>query len=202
MSYRNYIFRRLINGYNRLRLKNKEFSLFSSNCNGACICHDLGLRFRSPFVNLYLSAEDYVKFLTAPEAYLESSLKFLDGEEAAYPVAGLKDITIHFVHDSSPEEAEEAWKRRKQRIDWDNLFILMSDKDGCTEELLARFDALPYKNKVVFTHIPRPNVKSAVYIPGFETESEVGNCDAFVSEGSGRKYFDAFDYVKWFNEGK
>lgn len=202
MSYRNYIFRRLINGYNRLRLKNKEFSLFSSNCNGACICHDLGLRFRSPFVNLYLSAEDYVKFLTAPEAYLESSLKFLDGEEAAYPVAGLKDITIHFVHYSSPEEAEEAWKRRKQRIDWDNLFILMSDKDGCTEELLARFDALPYKNKVVFTHIPRPNVKSAVYIPGFETESEVGNCDAFVSEGSGRKYFDAFDYVKWFNEGK
>lgn len=202
MSYRNYFFRRIINGYNQLRLKNKDFSIFSSNCNGACICHDLGLQFRSPFVNLFLNAGDYIKFLEDPEDYLAEPLVFTGMPNVNYPVARLKDITIHFMHYETDEEARLAWERRKQRINWENLFILMSDQDGCTDELMRRFDALPYKNKAVFTHLPRPDIASAVYIPGFETKAEVGNCDAFVSEGSGRKYFDAFNYVKWFNEGK
>ena len=201
MSYRNYFFRKFINGYHRLRLKNKEFSLFSSNCNGGCICHDLGLRFRSPFVNLYLSAEDYLRFLLAPEEYLREELVFLEDAGVSYPVARLKDLTLHFMHYETPEEARRSWERRKQRVNWDNLFVLMTDKDGCNDEILRAFDALPYRNKVIFTHVPRPDIPSAVYIPGFEGNGEVGNCDEFVSEGSGRKYYDYFDYVKWFNEG-
>ncbi len=202
MSYCNYFFRKLINQANRLRLKNKTFTLFSSNCNGACICHDLGLQFRSPFVNLYLNAEDYIKFLQQPKTYLDTPLTFLPDTGKAYPVAMLKDITLHFMHYATQQEAEEAWNRRKQRIDWDNLFVLMTEKDGCTEEILKAFDALPYPNKAVFTRIPMPHIQSAVYIPGFEDAGEVGNCDAFVSSYTGKKYFDYFDYVKWFNEGK
>lgn len=202
MLYLNYIFRKLINGINRLRLKNRDFSLFSSNCNGSCICHDLGLQFRSPFVNLCLSAEDYMKFLRQPRTYLEAPLVFCADAEKAYPVAKLRDITLHFVHYETQEEAVSAWERRKARINWDNLFVLMTDRDGCTEEILREFDALPYANKAVFTHVPRPEIASAVYIPGFETAGEVGNGDAFVDGFSGRKYFDCFDYVKWFNEGK
>ena len=118
-----------------------------------------------------------------------------------FPVAKLRDITVYFMHYQSAEEARNAWERRKQRINWDNLFILMSDQDGCTDELLQMFDALPYENKAVFTHIPKPEIKSAVYIPGFEAQDSVGNCDAFVNKNSGKKYFDAFDYVKWFNGG-
>ena len=202
MSYPNYFFRKIINQINRLQLKNKSFSLFASNCNGCCICHDLGLQFRSPFVNLCLSAGDYIKFLKDPHTYLDASLEFLADTGKAYPVGILKDITLHFMHYESQQEARNAWMRRKERIDWDNLFVLMTDKDGCTEELLKQFDALPYRKKVVFTHVPMPHIRSAVYIPGFENEAEVGNCDAFVNSYSGKKYFDYFDYVKWFNEGR
>lgn len=202
MSYCNYFCRKLINQANRLRLKNKTFTLFSSNCNGACICHDLGLQFRSPFVNLYLNAEDYIKFLQQPKTYLDTPLVFLPDAGKAYPVAMLKDITLHFMHYATEQEAEDAWNRRKERINWDNLFVLMTEKDGCTEEILKAFDALPYPNKAVFTRIPMPHIQSAVYIPGFEDAGEVGNCDAFVNGYSGKKYFDYFDYVKWFNEGK
>ena len=202
MSYRNYFFRRIINGVNRIRLRNKDFSLFSSNCNGCCICHDLGLPFRSPFVNLCLSDPDYLKFLEKPKEYLNEPLEFVRDSGKNYPVARLKDLTLHFMHYHSDEEARDAWQRRKERINWDNLFILMTDKDGCTDDVLCAFDSLPYKNKVVFTHLPRPDIRSAVYIPGFESDTEVGNCDAFINNGSGRKYFDAFDYVKWFHEGK
>lgn len=202
MSYINYAFRKIVNCSNRLRLDNRDFSLFSNNCNGGCICHDLGLPFRSPFINLYLAAPDYVKFLEDPKGYLENSLVFISDPAVQYPVGRLKDLTLYFVHYHSEQEALEAWQRRKERINWDNLFVLMSDQDGCTDELLHRFDTLPYKNKVVFTHLPRPDIASAVYIPGFEDQSEVGNCDAFVNTVSGKKYFDAFNYVKWFNEGK
>lgn len=202
MSYSNHILRKTRNITSKLKLKNKTFTLFSSNCNGGCICHDLGLQFRSPFVNLYLNAEDYIKFLKNPKNYLDTPLEFVTDAKESYPIGILKDITLHFMHYRSPQEAENAWDRRKKRIDWDNLFILWADKDGCTEELLLQFDALPYQNKVVFTHKPMPHIRSAVYIPGFEKDGEVGNCDAFVNRFSGKKYFDYFDYVKWFNEGK
>ena len=174
MSYSNYFFRKIINHANRLRLKNKTFSRFASNCNGGCICHDLGLQFRSPFVNLYLNAEDYIKFLENPKEYLDTPLEFLRDSGKTYPVGILKDITLHFVHYDSPKEAYDAWQRRKERIDWENLFVLMTDKDGCTEELLKQFDALHYRNKAVFTHVPMPHIRSAVYIPGFENAEEVG----------------------------
>lgn len=45
------------------RLKNKEFSLIANNCNGGFILHDLGLQFRSPFVNLYINPNDYIFIL-------------------------------------------------------------------------------------------------------------------------------------------
>ena len=44
----------------RQRLKNTNFSVISSNCNGAVMCHDLGIQFNSPTVNLSMNAEDYL----------------------------------------------------------------------------------------------------------------------------------------------
>lgn len=202
MLYSNTILRVLINHHNRKRLKNTNFSLFANNCNGGCICHDLNLQFRSPFVNLYLTTPDYIKFLKEPQKYLNEPLMFFNNDKGTYPIAKLVDIELFFLHYSSIEEAAEAWNRRKERICWDNLFVLMTDQDGCSDKVLHDFDSLPYKNKVVFTHIPRPDIKSSVYIPGFENEATVGNCDAFINSWSGKKYFDAFNYVEWFNKGK
>lgn len=202
MSRLNSLLRRFVDRHNRKRLNNKDFSLFSINCTGGCMCHDLGLKFRSPFVNLFMSPEDYLKFLENPKGYLEQPLEFLEQTEVSYPVARLKDITVHFMHYENAEEAREAWQRRTKRINWDNLFVLMTQRDGCTEEQLRRFDNLPYRNKVVFTNLPRPDIPSAAYIRGFEKAGELGVCTEFVNPYSGKKHYDWFDYVKWFNEGK
>lgn len=201
MSRANMLLRRLIDAKNKKRLKNTDFSIFSNNCNGACICHDLGLQFRSPFVNLWLTAEDFVTFLEAPKEYLSAPLEFLEQKEVSYPVARLKDITLYFQHYETEQEAAEQWRRRSARVNWDNLFVLMTDRDGGTPELLRRFDALPYEHKAVFTHVPYPDIPSAVYIPGFEKEACVGVCSEFKNSCSGKKWYDAFDYVTWFNEG-
>lgn len=202
MLYCNILLRKFIDRRNRARLKNRELSLFASNCNGACICHDLGLPFRSPFVNLWMTAPDFLKLMGAPKEYLAAPLEFLEQTEYPYPVARLRDVKVYFEHYATEQEAQEAWERRTARVQWDKLFVLMTDRDDCTEEVLRAFDALPYRNKAVFTHVPWPDIASAVYIPGFEKDGQVGVCSEFKNGWSGKKWYDHFDYVTWFNEGK
>ncbi len=188
----------IINKFNQIRLKNNTFSIIASNCNGACITHDLGQEFRSPFVNLWMYPNDFIKFLQSPKEYLKSDLIFFDAEKP-YPVAKINDITLFFQHYQTAEEASSSWHKRLVRINWDNVFIMMTDRDGCTYEMLEAFDRLPYQNKVVFTHLPYENIASAFYIPGFESQPCVGVLSEYTNRIIGQKGYDAFDYVKWLN---
>lgn len=186
--------------YNRKRLKNRDFSLISSNCNGALILHDLGLRFNSPFVNLWIRPKDYIKMLKDLKGYMESDLVFVSEEGISYPIGLLKDIKVYFQHYSSREEALKKWNERKNRINYDNLFVIFTDRDGCTIEDIKEFDNIEsIKNKVVFTHSRTNDIDSAVYIKGFENEDEVGNLYEYMTPRKIKKYYDQFDYVRWFN---
>lgn len=189
------------NRKNRGRLNNKTFTLISSNCNGGIICHDLGLPFNSPFVNLRIDPKDYIKMLKNLDYYLSRELKFIPDYDVDYPVAYLDDIKLHFMHYDSEKEASEKWYERLKRMDMDNLFVLFSDRDGCTYDDLLEFDRLLFNNKAVLCHKPYPNISSAYYIPGFENETQVGVLSEYRSEIFQIRYLDAFDYVKWFNEG-
>ena len=73
---------------------------------------------------------------------------------------------------------------------------------GVLIRIYYRLNKLPYENKVVFTNKKYPEIKSSVYIPGFEKEKSVGNCFEYISLFSGKKRYDIFDYVTWFNRGK
>lgn len=186
--------------YNRKRLKNRDFSLISSNCNGALILHDLGLRFNSPFVNLWIRPKDYIKMLKDLKGYMESDLVFVSEEGISYPIGLLKDIKIYFQHYSSQEEAYKKWNERKNRINYHNLFVVFTDRDGCTIEDIKEFDNIEsIKNKVVFTHSRINGIDSAVYIKGFENKNEVGHLYEYMTPRKIKKYYDQFDYVRWFN---
>ena len=193
--------RKAINKTFQQRLTNQGMSVISANCVGAFILHDLNQPFNSPFVNLYLDPSDFVRYLQNIEFYQAQTLQFIQTEKP-YPVGLLDDLKVHFMHYHSEQEAREKWEARSQRLDLDNLFIMMTDKDsgkGAKYEDLKAFDNLPYQNKVVFTHKPYPEFKSAFYIKGFENKNEVG--DLFTFSGwNGEKYYDQFDYVSWFNQ--
>lgn len=183
----------------RLRLKNKNATIISSNCNGTFIYYDMRRRFLSPTINLSFDINDYVRFLENLRWYMEQPITPYPDDRFAYPCGMLGDIEIRFNHYKTFDEAIAKWEERKRRIDWDNLFILGIDGDNCTYESLRRFDALPYKNKVIFTHIPRPEIKSAFYIPGFENESGMGVALNFKDQFLVRRYLDDFDYVSFLN---
>lgn len=52
-----------INRRYRKRLKNTNVTLITSNCAGGIIYHWLGLKFNSPFINLWLTNDDYIRAL-------------------------------------------------------------------------------------------------------------------------------------------
>ena len=185
----------------RIRLKNTRPTIISSNCNGEYWYYDMGLRFMSPTINLSFDMNDYVKMLENLPWYMEQTIVRYEDERFDYPTGMLGDIEIRFNHYNTFEEAVAKWEERKKRINWDNLFILGIDGDNCSYESLKRFDELPYKNKVIFTHIPYPEIKSSYYIPGFENEKGVGVLLYFKKQFKIRRYLDDFDYITFLNGG-
>ena len=98
-------------------LKNKTMSVIASNCNGALILHDLGVRFNSPFVNLWIKPKDYIKLLKDFDRYMAADLSEVFEDGISYPIGKLDDISIYFQHYESFEQAKEKWDERKKRID-------------------------------------------------------------------------------------
>lgn len=184
----------------RMRLKNRDATIISSNCNGEYMYYDMKLRFMSPTINLSFDMNDYVKLLGNLRWYMEQPITPYQDDRFNYPCGMLGNIEIRFNHYKTFEEAAAKWEERKQRINWDNLYIIAIDGDNCTEESLHRFDNLPFKHKVIFTHLPRPDIRSAFYLKGFEDQPGVGVALYFKKQFLIRRYLDDFDYVSFLNQ--
>lgn len=181
----------------RKRLKTTDFTVIASNCSGTFIYYDMELPYLSPTINLSIEMNDFIKLCEKLKWYLEQEMLEVKGEKK--PAGMLGDIKISFVHYNTFTEGAEKWEKRKQKINWDNLFIIGTDKDGCTYETLRRFEQLPYENKVIFTHVKYPEFPSAYYIRGFEENSELGVITLFKEQFLKRRYLDDFDYIRFLN---
>ena len=185
--------------YRRKKKLKIQPTILSSNCVGTIMYHDLGIPWTSPTINLMIPMNEFIRFVTHLDEYLNQEITEDTTSEFSYPVGVCKDIKIHFMHYRSFQEAIQAWNLRKQRIDKDHLFIIGSEKDGCTYETIRQFDQLPYQNKVIFTKQDYPEFSSAFYIPGFEDQEELGNILNFQNRVLKRRYLDRFDYLSFLN---
>lgn len=196
------IMRYSLNKKNRNRLKNSNFSIISSNCIGGIISHELGERFNSPTVNMYFSTKDFIKFLENMNYYIDHDWIDISCEKYNYPIAKIDDITIHLVHYNNIVEAKQKWDVRKKRINYNNMYIIAIERDGCTYEDIKRFDELPFENKVIFTKCNRPEIKSSYFIPNTEQNNEVIDICGYKSKISGKRWLDDYDYVELLNNVK
>ena len=190
---------RLYKELRRLRLKNRQPTIFASNCIGTFMYYDMKLRFNSPTINLSFDMNDYVRFLENLFWYLEQPVVPCEDERFDFPCGMVGDVEIRFNHYKTFEEAATKWDQRKRRIDWNNLFVIGIDGDNCTYESIQRFDALPYPHKVIFTHKPYPEISSAHYLPGFEKLGGIGRATDFQDQFLIRRFMDRFDYVSFLN---
>ena len=131
---------------------NEKVSIVSNHCWGGFTYHSLKAEFLSPFINMFIPQEDYIRLLEDFDDYMKEEIKYYKNEyepnlQSEYPVALLGDVELHFNHYKSFEEAKEKWDQRKQRINRNNLFVEMQTEN---EELAKRFNKLPYNKKIVF----------------------------------------------------
>lgn len=160
-----------------LNLKDENFSIICNNCLGGFIYQYYNIEYRTPTLGLFFLAQDYIKFLSKIKFYLSKELEFITTEESMYaeefkslevsiefPIARLHDVEIFFLHYKSEEEAREKWNRRKNKINWNNLIVILAENETCNYEIVKQFDALPFKNKVSFTKEDYKDIKSSCCI--------------------------------------
>ena len=157
----------------------------------------MGLPFRSPFINMTVRNErECIVLFRNLHSYIDQPL-VLNGTQFErilkfeYPIYRIVDVDIHMNHYSDFEEALAKWNERKQRINWDNLFVVMFTDN---KSILEQFDELPYDKKVCFVSF-KSDLCSAWYLnPKVTGRSQLW--EAVNDFGRGRFYsYDPFDML-------
>lgn len=195
-----------INRINRFRLKNFTPTIISSNCMGGIISHWLGIRFNSPFINLWMTNDDFITAMEHFDEFIATPLVECQNTSVDYPVGtGYMDTKIYFMHYDNWEEAFNKWEQRKKRIDKDNIAVFLSNFRGIDAEskydidtIITRFNKLNFKNKIIFVDKPYPQYQNCVYLKDYHPEMGINVFDINKKDFY-RRYIDQFDYVKFLN---
>lgn len=193
--------KKIRNSIDRKKLVNKDFSILSNNCIGGVISSDLGVRFNSPTVNLYMTPSDFVKMIERLENYLDIEITEVQ-TDLDYPVGRLGDITLYFKHYDTFEEACKKWHERKKRIRFDNLYLIMSDRWCCPYSVLQRFEQLPYRHKICFTAKEYPEFSSCRRIVKNNAHGVCVGIITHITNIFGKRLFqyaENFDYIAFLN---
>lgn len=181
--------KKIIGNANRIGLKNRDFTIISNNCWGGFVYQKFNLKYRTPFVGLFIFAPDYIELLENFDSLINEEISFIDANNSKYkeeliqnntfnkyPIGILgKNVEIHFLHYHSQEEAFSKWNERCSRINRNNLLIKFSDKDKCYDELIFRFDKLKFKNKICFSAKEFKTCKSVITLNEFKNEKFVND---------------------------
>lgn len=112
-------------------------------------------------------------------------------------------MRIWFMHGYPDFDGAKAkWEERSSRVHWDNIYFIMTDGTGCTEELAQEFDALPWKHKALLTYRDHKNLKSAVKFNIKDiAEYGLGAREVFVFKPapSPKRVIDDWDYISFLN---
>ncbi len=139
---------------------------------------------------------DLYRFVLNPEKYFASEMQ--ECTNGSVPCGRLLDMKIHFTHYASYEDGKRKWEERAKRINWNNLYIMATDRDGVTPEDIAMLGEARCKKLVVFT-AKRYDHPYCFQFPEFESKGQVGN--VLKKTLSGKWYFEKyFDYVGWLND--
>ena len=182
-----------------LQLKKNPPSIIGNSCWGGFTYHNVGMPFTSPFINTFIRDCDYIRMLENLNGYMKEELEFVGIEyneyfKRSYPVANCGDVPINFVHETSFENAKSCWEKRKHRINWDNLFIMM-----CTEnlELAERFTKLPYQKKICFVPF-ESDLDSVVCVDFVKKDEMTGLLFGTIVNGRANgayPYYDPFELL-------
>ena len=200
----------IIKALRRFSLKNKDITIFTNNCLAGFIYQSYGLKYSSPTIGINIEPMDFIKFCKNYEYYLNQEIfetkeynqdwfYSIGGGNINFPVGKLGDITLYFQHANSFEEAVKDWNRRKKRVNYNNIFIILFDTEP-TDLVYNAFKEINSKNKLYLYHkgiiLTDPNT---FYIKNFEKTGRKWWGRMNRLNPFSKKYFEQFNYTKWFN---
>lgn len=187
---------------------NKDFTLIARDCIGGVLYHQLGLKFLTPTINLFLTPTDFNYFCLNLKKYVKSALNNAKLMDFSYPVGiispkNLPSIYIHFMHYDSFSQAKKKWDERKKRINWNNIYVVSSlcyepEKKELSKELIKDWNKIKYKKVVLVDQ---------KY--GFKNEFVVAKpdeCEEFAwmlfspdKKHEWKRTFNKFNFIKFLN---
>lgn len=198
------IYRKIHRCFLRKRLKNKDFTLLAPTCIAGVIYHELGCKFLSPTINLWMYDKDFLKFVQNLKHYLSQEIRFvkIQGEET--PTGYCDDILIHFNHYHSEVEAAQKWYDRCKRVNLDNLYIIMADQpDGgvITHDDMLSLKSVKCKGKIVLSIKKYEDIDYIVNLPK-DPQKDCVNMYMFDKSKILKRYRweRVWDYVAWLNK--
>lgn len=185
-----------------VQLMQSKVSIIANNCWGGTAYHALGMKFRSPFINMFLNDEDYLRMLDDLQYYLGLELKFVqEGYNPVlgrnYPVCRLDDVELHFNHYASMQEVEGKWYERIGRLNWDNLFIMMFTE---RQKILEAFDVFSYQKKICFVPF-KSSYRSAFYFQLLDYKAMQGYPFWEIVNKTVSGYFHEYNLIELLNTG-
>lgn len=177
----------------------EDFSIISNNCFGGDIYRDLNKSYGTPTAGLFIPAPDFVLFLQDFKKNIKTEVREVNSSKYSYNInhpIGLigDDIEVHFLHYDTFKEGKEKWSRRSARINFERLFIIMCERDFCTNETIQEFDQLPFNKKICFTTQQHP-LNSTHQIQKFKNLNEIPGAD--VAKYDILKSFDLISWIKY-----
>lgn len=158
--------------YVKRQLNLSDISIISMNCIGGVLYHDVGARFLSPTIDLFFFADDFIKFVTNLNYYLNLTPVVTMGEK--YPIGTLDDIKIYFMHYSDIESALNKWEERKKRVNPDKIFVIMAEQNNFSDQSFNDFLNIPYP-KILFSRNAKLKSTDVVYYPKYKELKELPN---------------------------
>lgn len=153
-------------------IKSTNLSIISQDCLGGVIYHDTGNQFLSPTINLWFSAQDFVKMAQNLVFYLGQELQILSDTP---PVVGLLyDVKVNFAHYETGEAAKIAWDRRNSRLMLDKILIMCTDRFGFKDAEFEEFKKITYPKILVTGKQKWANHDFVVYLPQYENAKHIG----------------------------
>ena len=187
------------------RLTNTTPTIIASDCFGGLVYHNLGLQFTSPTINLYIEKDDFIAFVQHLKEYLDTDIIEIPNSDTPYPMGEMIynniPVRLHFMHYDTFEQAKQKWNERKKRINWNNIYVILTIESNATQEDISLFDNLPYNNKLLIVDKNEFNYTHAVTCSVFQKKNyRHGKILDYTSRFSKKRYMDEIDYVSFLNQ--
>ncbi len=170
--------------------------IISRDCVGGVLYKRMGIQFTSPTIKLFMTNEDFVLFCLNIKEFLNASVEEVHTDNA-YPVGQIAtkkgSIKLYFMHYNSFSDARNSWERRKKRMDFNNLVVILNAEPNVDVNIIEQFEKIPYR-KILLTS----NAKESEYVKNLKC-FELGYDGPLVAYRSKNmpivRYMDEFDWI-------